>query len=134
MKEITNSASLKEVIQILEAEQTVKGHDLKDQFRLTYESLKPINIIREAVNEFSEAPGGINSVFGTGVGLLTGFLSRKVIVGNSGNLFRRLLGSYLQFSVSNAVANHSEGINNVGRYILELLIGFADRKSDNGEE
>jgi hypothetical protein len=134
MQTISNSDALKQSILILEEEQAVKGQALKQQFLLTYESLKPINIIRSAVHEFTESPGGIDNIMGTGVGLLTGFLSKKVFVGTSGNLFRKLIGSFLQFGVSNLVANHPDSIKSVGQFIFNKFRRSKEHKPGEEEE
>lgn len=133
MQPITNSAELKEAILFLEAEQSEKGQALKQQFRLTYESLKPINIIRGALHELTESPGGVNNILGTGMGLLTGFLSKKIFVGTSGNLLRKLIGSFLQFGVSNLVANHPGTIKNLGQFVIQQILRFKKRNSEEEE-
>jgi hypothetical protein len=134
MQTISNSDALKESIMILEAEQSLKGQALKQQFLLTYESLKPINLIRGAIHEFTESPSGIDNIFGTGVGLLTGFLSKKVFVGTSLNLFRKLIGSFLQFGVANLVANHPDTIKTFGQFIFNQFQRFKKHKSEDEEE
>lgn len=130
MQTISNSEALKESILILEAEQALKGQALKQQFLLTYESLKPINLIRGAVQEFTESPGGIGNVLGTGAGLLTGFFTNRAFVGTSGNLFRKLIGSFLQFGVSNLVANHTGAIKTFSQFIINQF----QRKKHKSEE
>jgi len=134
MSTINNAETLKEAILLMEAEQTLNGQILKEQFRLTYESLKPINIIKEAMHDFSESPDGISNIMGTGMGLLTGFLSKKVFVGNSGNIFRKLIGSFLQFGVTNAVANHSDAIKKAAKLIFQQILHSKNRKSEDQEE
>ena len=47
MQNITSTAGLKNAIQLLEAEQAVKGQLLKEQFYITYESLKPVNLLKK---------------------------------------------------------------------------------------
>jgi hypothetical protein len=55
------------------------------------------------------------------MGLLSGFLSKKMFVGSSGNLIRRVIGSALQFGVTNIVAQNSEVIKSVGQAMLQLF-------------
>jgi hypothetical protein len=121
MQTITSSARLKEVIQILEVEQAIKGQALKQQFRLTYESLKPANLFLSALNDITSSPNVIDNVLGTTVGLVSGFISKKIFIGTSGNLFRKLIGSFMQFGVSNLVANHPNAIKTFGQFILSYI-------------
>ncbi|MGD0755660.1 MAG: hypothetical protein ABR927_11415 [Bacteroidales bacterium] len=119
MQNITSSAGLKDAIKLLEAEQEVKAQLLKEQLYLTYESLKPVNLIRHTLKEISSSPYLIDNISGTAMGLLSGFLSRKIFVGTSGNLIRKLVGSILQFGVTNVVAQNSDVIKSIGQALLQ---------------
>jgi hypothetical protein len=110
---------LKDAIQLLEAEQSIKGQILREQLFLTYESLKPVNLLRNALKEISSTPYLIDNISGTAMGLLGGFLSKKIFVGASGNLIRKLVGSVLQFGVTNLVAQNSEIIKSVGQALIQ---------------
>ncbi len=130
MQNITSAAGLKDAIQVLEAEHVIKGQLLKDQFFLTYESLKPVNLIRNTLKEISSSPYLIDNISGAAMGLASGFLSRKIFVGTSGNLIRRLIGSILQFGVTNVVAQNSGVIKSAG---LAILQHFFHNKQMNPE-
>ena len=119
MQNITSAAELKDAIQLLEAEQSIKGQLLREQLFLTYESLKPANLLRNALKEISSTPYLIDNISGTAMGLLGGFLSKKIFVGTSGNLIRKLFGSVLQFGVTNLVAQNSEIIKSVGQALIQ---------------
>ena len=118
MQTITSVAGLKNSILLLEAEQSIKGQLLKDQLFLTYESLKPVNLIKQTLKEISSSPYLIDNISGSAMGLLSGFLSRKIFVGTSGNLIKKLIGSVLQFGVTNIVAQNSDVIKSVGQTVL----------------
>ena len=118
MQNITSIAGLKNSIQLLEAEQSIKEQLLKEQLFLAYESLKPVNLIRHTLKEISSLPYLIENISGSAMGLLSGFLSRKIFVGSSGNLFKKLIGSVLQFGITNIVAQNSDVIKSVGQTVL----------------
>jgi hypothetical protein len=119
MQNITSAAELKDAIQLLEAEQSIKGQLLREQLFLTYEGLKPINLLKNALKEISSTPYLIDNISGTAMGLLGGFLSKKIFVGASGNLIRKLFGSVLQIGVTNLVAQNSETIKSVGQALIQ---------------
>jgi hypothetical protein len=119
MQNITSAVELKDAIQLLEAEQSIKGQILREQLFLTYESLKPVNLLRNALKEISSTPYLIDNISGTAMGLLGGFLSKKIFVGASGNLIRKLFGSVLQIGVTNLVAQNSETIKSVGQALIQ---------------
>jgi len=119
MQNITSAVELKDAIQLLEAEQSIKGQLLREQLFLTYESLKPANLLRNALKEISSTPYLIDNISGTAMGMLGGFLSKKIFVGTSGNLMRKLFGSVLQIGVTNLVAQNSETIKSVGQALIQ---------------
>jgi hypothetical protein len=119
MQIITSYDQLQETIQLLEVDQAVKRQLLKEQLNITYESLKPLNLISSALKDISSSPNLIDNILGSAMGLASGYLSKKMFLGTSGNLFRKLIGSVLQFGVTNFVAQHPEAIKKFGQYILE---------------
>ena len=46
MQNISSSEELRYAIELLEADQVIKGQVFKEQLFLAYESLKPINLIK----------------------------------------------------------------------------------------
>ena len=122
MQDITSIAELKNAIQLLKAEQATKEQLLKEQFCITYESLKPVNILKNTLNKVASSPYLIDNILGTAIGLTSGYLTKKLVVNTSGNIFRKLVGSVLQFGVTNLVAKNTETIKSFGKYIFKLFI------------
>jgi hypothetical protein len=127
MQSITTATELKDAIQLLEVEQAVKGLLLKEQFYLTYEGLKPINILRSTFNDIVSSPNIIDNLLGTTVGIATGYLSKKVFVAGSGNIIRNFFGSLLKQGVTNVVAQHPDIIKSLGQSIFQYIF----RKKEN---
>jgi hypothetical protein len=122
MGKITSVAELKSAIELLEVEHALKGQLLKEQVYLTYESLKPINVLRRTLKELTSSPYLIDNLPGTIMGLASGYLSKKLFTGGSGNIFRKLLGSILQFGVTNVVAKNSDVIKSTGLAIFQHFL------------
>ena len=122
MQNITNKAQLKNAILLLEAERAVNGQILKEQFYLTYESFKPINIIKSTLKDIASSPYLVDNILGTTMGLATGYISKKIIVGSSGNVIRKLLGALLQFGVTTIVAKNPDAIKLIGQFIFQHFI------------
>jgi hypothetical protein len=122
MEKITSVAELKSAIELLEVEHALKGQLLKEQVYLTYESLKPINVLRRTLKELTSSPYLIDNIPGTIMGLASGYLSKKLFTGGSGNIFRKLLGSILQFGVTNVVAKNSDVIKSTGLAIFQHFL------------
>jgi len=121
MENITSAAELKRVIQRVEIEHAMQGKRLKEQFFLAYENLKPANILKSTLNDITKSPYLIDNILGATLGLITGYLSRKIAVAGSGNPFRKLIGSVLQFGITNLVAQHPDLIKLFGQFIMQHL-------------
>jgi len=122
MENITSTVALKNAIQRLEVEQAISAQLLKEQFYLTCESFKPVNLLRRTLYEVASSPNLIDNIIGTAVGLATGYLSRIVVVSVSGNLIKKLFGSVLQLGVTNAIAHHPETIKSIGQFIFQHIL------------
>jgi hypothetical protein len=122
MQNITSTVALKNAIQLLEADQAFKGQLFKEQFYITYESLKPVNLVKHALHDISSSPYLIDNILSTSLGIASGFLTNKIFIGKSGNIIRNLLGSILQFGVTNVVAQHPETVKSLGQVIMQYFI------------
>jgi hypothetical protein len=123
MQQISTVAGLKNAIQLLEVEQDIKGQQLKEQLVLTYESLRPVNIVRNTLKEIFSSSSLVDNLSGNAVGMTSGFLIRKLFIGKSGNIFKKLLGSVLQFGISRVIAENTELIKSVGHKLLQYFFG-----------
>ncbi len=122
MENITSTAGLKNAIQLLEVEQALNGQLLKEQFYFIYESFKPVNLLKSTLKDITSSPFLIDNILGTAMGLATGSLSKKIFIGASGNIIRRLIGSVLQLGVTNVVARHPDTIKSFGQFIFQHIL------------
>jgi len=121
METQSSYSDLQNSIKLLEEEQLVKRQLLNEQLTVSFESLKPINLFSSALKEVSKSADLRDNILGTAIGLASGFLTKRLIVGTSGNVFRKLIGSFIQLGVTNIVAKHPDTIKAVGRVISKLI-------------
>lgn len=121
MENITCAAELKLAISEIQFEQKVQGQLLKEEFLNAVDSLKPVNIIKSTLSEITSSPYLMENMFGAVVGLIGGYVSKKIVLGTSHNIFRKIMGSALQFGVTNLVAQHPEAIGNAGSLIFKNI-------------
>jgi hypothetical protein len=114
---------LQDAIKLLETEQAVRLLLMKQNFREAYENLKPINIVRNILNEATSSHFLTNNVIDTAIGLSAGYISRKAVVKESAGVLRKLFGVVLQFGVTNLVAQNPETIKSYGKFILQHIFG-----------
>src|SRR5688500_12678562 len=87
---------LKQLIQIREAEHKAEGALLKEHFYATYESLKPVNMVKKMVGDLFSSPEINNNIVNATLGLITGFLAKKVVVRTSTNPITKLAGTLIE--------------------------------------
>ncbi len=119
MKNISSTTELQDAIQIREAEQSLKLLLVKSRFRQAYESLKPANLIQNTLIEIAASPQLANNFLGAGVGLATGYLSKKAVTGQSNNKFRRFLGIIVQIGITNVIARNPKTIQSIGQFVSQ---------------
>jgi hypothetical protein len=127
MENITCAAELKLAISEKQFEHEVQGLLLKEEFFNIIDSLKPVNIIKNTLSEITSSPYLIENMFGAVVGLVGGYVSKKIAIGASHNIFRKMMGSALQFGVTNLVAQHPEALTNLGQLIIEKIFHRRDK-------
>jgi len=102
--------ALKESIRLMEIRQEKEGKILKEQFRITYESLKPVNLIKNSLKELAASVEIKNSIFETVFSILSGYLTQKFIVNSKSSILKKILGVALQFGITNLVSNNAEEV------------------------
>lgn len=121
MQNITTVAGLRDAIQVLEVEQASKRQLLKEQLSVVYESLMPVNILRNTLKKFFGKSDLIDNLSGSAMGAASGLLMKKIFIGKSGNAFKKLMGSFLQMGISNIVTQNSDLIKSIGHGIIQYL-------------
>ena len=116
------SIELKNSIQRLEVQLAYEEQLLKEQFNLTYEHFKPVNLLKSTIQEIAASPYLVDNIVATAVSLATGYLSKKIVIGTSGNIFRKFLGLLMQLGVTNTVAQHPDTIKSIGQYIYQHFL------------
>jgi len=124
MKKGNELEALHESINRLQIQLTQEWMLLRDQIHLTYESLKPINLIKHTFKEVSSSKeiktiktGVVNNV----MGITTGFLAKAILFGSSANPIKKIIGSLLQFTIASFVTENSSSIKSIGKTVLNKL-------------
>lgn len=105
-------------ISLLQTKHDMELKLLKDQFYITYESLKPINFIKNTLNDVTSSPDVKGDLIKNAIGIGSGYLSKKILVAGSNNPLLQFVGSLLQMAVSNVVTKHSDSIIETGEMML----------------
>ena len=122
--EINNAAHLKMAILELEQKRVLQEKELLLHLHQTYNSLKPVNMLKSAVHGLTSEPNLGNNVINALIGLGTGIISKKLVIGGSHNIFKKLMGVAVEFGVAGLVTKKGEEIKSViGSTLKKLLAG-----------
>ncbi len=98
--------SLKEAIKLLEIKQADSEKQLRYQFINVYENLKPINILKNIARDAANNDNLKHDAANTMASLMSGFISKKIIVGKSRNPFLKLIGIGVQLGMTSLVSKN----------------------------
>lgn len=110
MKKLTPQAQLQESILLLETQRANEEMLLKAELKTTIESLKPFNLIKSSVSEFIKSPNLKENVLDASLSLVAGFLSKKIIFGNSQSHVKQVVGDLIQASVTSIFSKNVDTI------------------------
>ena len=130
MQTIITTDDLRAAIVQLEARQAAEGILLKEQALLTYESIKPINIIKNIFEEAGESHDVVENLINSSVGLSAGYLSKFLFQGISGGPIRKILGTALMFGVKKLIAHNPETVKTWGNGIFRMVKNLLHQKEN----
>ena len=122
---------LKEAIMVLQEKREIELMLLKEEFCSTYESLKPINLIKSTFGKISSSPDLKSNILGGAFGIGTGILSKKLLFGRSSNPIKVFFGTVIQFAIANVVSKNADDIKSTGQ---NLLYRFLNHRKESKKE
>ncbi len=129
MQKITSTIELKNAISLLEQKRTGEGNLIKQELHDVYESLKPVNLIKNTFNEFTAMPEFKDNVLNATLGLVAGYIAKTVMVRSTHNPFKKLFGIVLEIGVAKIVAKNSEGIKSTGLHLIKKIFSNTHEKN-----
>jgi len=130
MSDKISITELKDRIRLLENQRATELADLKSHFHHVYESLRPINLIKNTLKTASESSEIKDGLLDSAIGVSTGLLSQKLFMGTSANPIRRVVGGLIRFGITRFVTQHTSPIKAVGQAILlKVLNRRAEKKN-----
>lgn len=108
MKKANEADLLDQTILSLQIKQADEFDSLREQFHTIFENLTPYNLIKNTFSEITDSSNIKNTILTNIIGITTGYLSRKFFLGKTHHPIKRVLGSLLQFAVTNVVSKRSK--------------------------
>ena len=107
---LSETDALDETIRRLKLKQKEDLVLLKEQAQLTVESLKPINLLKRALQQIAASSEAKSNIASTVLALATGFLSKRAVMGVSHNPYKKILGTVLQLGIARLISNNAGSI------------------------
>ena len=121
MQKINSATELRVAILQLESKRVEEEKILKEHFRLAFDSIKPINLIKSTFNEAVSSPELKDSIVNTLVGMTAGYLSKILFERVTKSPFKKLMGTVLMFSIKNIVSKNPETIKTLGEKFIAIF-------------
>ena len=132
-QKISRARDLRKSIEILKQKQYEEEKLLHTQLIVAYESIKPYNVLRNAIRSLVSSPELKETMIESASGLVTGYVSRKLLVRSSKNTLIRLAGLFVQYGVTNFVNNNSAAIKRTGLQFIDKLADIFMTKKEKIE-
>jgi hypothetical protein len=125
VEKIKSITELEDAIRLLEIKQSIEGMLLKDEIKNTAEKFKPINLIKNALNELT-SPSFKENLIDTTISIAAGYISKKIIIGQTHNPIKQVFGTLFQMGVTSFVSTKTDGIKST---IINLISKVLNKKN-----
>ena len=126
--QIKNGDDLRHAIHQLEKRRLLLEDDLKSGVHNLLEGLRPVNIIRNTIDEVQRSTELKHNLVKVVLGLAAGYLSGKLIAVKSAGIFKKALGTALQFGITHFIAKKKDWQDN-GNLPTGQAGGYTKNKS-----
>ncbi len=121
MEKIQSLSDLEDAIKLLKFKKAEDEKLLKELFYMTYESVKPINMIKNLFKEPVASQNIKDSLLTTSVGLGAGYLSKLLFQGVVRVPFKNFIGSALMLSVENLITKNPGVVGALSSLFLDAF-------------
>jgi hypothetical protein len=119
-RKVENAEDLSRAIAELELKATAKKKEIRETFANVSENLKPANLIKSGLRSVfsgNHKEELVNILIGVG----TGFLSRKLLLGRPHGFVGKTLGKALQWGMAGLVSKNAEKIKEKAGEIIDRI-------------
>lgn len=103
MRTLTPTQKLSNAIDLLEQKQKEELLDVKNQLDSLFESIKPVNLLNKTLKDFN-TPETKTNLLNSVTSVASGYISRKFLIGDTTNIFKKIAGYTLQYAVTNFIS------------------------------
>ena len=122
MQSITSVDGLHEAIVALESRRREQELELTIQLGLFYDSLRPVNIIKNTVRDLAGSSQVRQKVLAAAVGMASGYISRKLFFPLTSGPVKKIIGAALQLGIAGLVTGKGGGMKTGGLRLLRSVL------------
>lgn len=122
MQVIKDINSINGAIRQLESRKVMQRDALRQQWELTREELNPVNILKDEFRDTINSPKFGSQVFDGIFSLVTGFVTKKLIVGDSNSAFKKMIGTIAQTGATGVIYKNSDQLKHKGASALSSFL------------
>jgi hypothetical protein len=100
MKTLKQTDILEQKIAVLNAKHANEFQELKAQYFVVQKSVTVFSLVEQCVSEFYKTTTNNNNLFTNITSIVGGYLSNKMVVGDSKNTFKKIIGYCVQFAIT----------------------------------
>jgi hypothetical protein len=116
-----NYKKLADSIENLELKASRQKKEIQESYNSLSESLKPLNLIKAGVSSVFSGENK-DDLLKAAVGLGSGFLSRKLLLGKTKSFLGKNIGSAIQWGIAGLVSNNAEKIKQRAGVLIDKYI------------
>lgn len=118
MTSIITEADLAIAIGLAEQKHKNDGVLLVAEFNQALQNLKPVNMLKNIVTEFT-SPGELkDNLVNTSAGMAAGYAAKLIVAGKSPGLVRKTVSNAVSFGISNVISRNPETVKLIGNTLL----------------
>lgn len=134
MELITDVAGLKQRITFLEQRQNYEKNEIVAEFTEFKKSLTPGAMIRKIIGSIRKSPEVQADILHGAVGMASGFLTNKVLLGPVKGPLKTILGAIVQFGMTNIAVKYPDTIKTKVISFMTNFLQSIKIKPDGGDD
>lgn len=129
MYNIVSASELKEAICLLESRQAIQGDLVKEQFELVVFGSDSADPLHRIISDAFGTPRLRKDILYALLGLAAGYLSKRMVVGSSSGVVKKLFGWVLQFGIPMILANKAVNVRSIFENVIHRFFGKDEAES-----
>jgi hypothetical protein len=120
MKKPKNAADLQDAIRALEIKGLAQEKDIQETFTTISENLKPLNLVKSGVRSVFSGENK-EDLFNVLLGIGSGFLGRKLLIGKVNGVVGKTLGRAIQWGMAGLVSKNADTIKEKAGSLIDKV-------------